>query len=264
MSASSDADRYGHLELELACPTCQSSGLIPWQHLDRVLYCYGCAALFRVEPQGLVELEQTPDERISIKVRSGTSAWHEERAVLSRPVPTSERLRDFAVDLLASQRARWFAICGLLLVIGGLVWQSAGRPALPPTAELPASLDERTTLFAAGVVRRDTNLLIRLTDPSQHRALRIWLAHAKDLPRVSPDDADAIEATLVSKAKTTAGGEQVDARVRLRLPGESKEFVLAQNWIQKGDVWYFRPLVLRSAAQAMPMRSFKKKHSSRG
>ena len=107
MSLVPDAERYADLKLRLACPQCEAEGLIPWQHLDRVLYCHGCERLFRVEPHGLVELEQSSAERISVQVRSSSSEWQDHEAVIDNPPGVAARARWTIGDARAAPCAGW-------------------------------------------------------------------------------------------------------------------------------------------------------------
>ncbi|MBI2824201.1 MAG: hypothetical protein HYX69_05900 [Planctomycetia bacterium] len=248
MCIPSDADRYSAMELALVCPKCASEGLVAWEHLDRRLICRGCWTVYRVEPNGLVEVEQQECERILVAVRTGSSEWRRHEAVIERAPGVADRLRDVGVHILTSWTGRLSLAAVVMLV--GILW-GTGRLSRPPVAvsaaRLPDSLDERATLLAEAVARRDMTLLVQLTDPSQHRALRIWLAHGKDLPKEVPAESPGIESDVVARTKSGAsGGTKV--RVRLRLPPDGEEFVLNEQWVQRAESWYFRPTIVRSPA----------------
>ena len=259
MSSPLDADRYAHLELELACPTCASAGLIPLEHLDRILFCQGCLATFRVDPLGLVELEPPQTEKISVQVRSSSSGWQENSAVIPVIPSISKRLLAWAWEITTSKQLLWGCACGLIVFVVICGREMSYTPSPPPPLELPTELEERATLVADAVARRDTNLLLRVTDPTQHRALRIWLAHGKELPaETSIADAD-IKSELLSTAITTATKDHAEARVRLSMPPDGKEFVLSESWIYRGDTWYFQPIRLRSPRPTTILRTPKQR-----
>ncbi|HEV3136638.1 MAG TPA: hypothetical protein VGZ26_02020, partial [Pirellulales bacterium] len=240
MSTLSDADRYLEMNVELVCPKCGSAGLIPWQRLDRALYCRACSILFRVDANRLVELEESPHERILVQVRSSSSEWRDHQAVIEKATSIAARLRTFAIEIATGTHARWGALCGAILLIVASLATIAREPPLPSPLEIPTRLEERAVLLAEALARRDMKVLIALTDPSQHRALRIWLAHGKDLPEQISDDDQQAPSKVLSMAVTTAAGDSVD--VRVRLPSASKEFVLKERWVQQGAAWYFRPV----------------------
>jgi len=253
MTVTPDADRYSDVRIELACPKCGSAGLIPFEHLDRVLSCSGCLSLFRVEPGGLAEWDEPLAERISVKVRSSSSAWRDHEARIEKAPSVATRLRAGTIAWAMSRPARWVAACGAAILILGSVALSMREPAPPATADFPTSLDERAALFTEALARRDMEILIRLTDPSQHRALRTWLAHGADLPpQTSLDDSrehPRVKSEVLSKARSTAAGDVVDVRVRLNSGALGKPLVLDERWVRQGEQWYFRPVHLRWQAQ---------------
>ncbi len=254
-----DADRYSDLKLELVCPECASAGLIPWQQLDHLLFCRGCSRTFRVEACGLVEVAAPTEERISVQVRTISSEWQAHQAVIHKSPGAARRLRGWAIDLATGPRVFRAAVCATIMVVGLSYALVARRPPPPPPVELPTLLDERAVLLADAVVRRDMAVLTALTDPTQHRALRIWLAHAEGLPR-GVIGADAkVDAKLLSKAKTTAAGDNVDVRVQLRVPPDGRELVLVQRWVQQGETWRFRPVRLRSPQAPANVRATKQR-----
>jgi hypothetical protein len=266
MSTVPDADRYLDMNVELVCPKCGTGGLIPWQRLDRALWCQRCSILFRVEANRLVELEESAHERISVQVRSSSSEWHDHKAVIEKAPSVAARLLAGALEVATHKYAPWAAVLGAILLIVGSLATATRKEARPLPLEMPMLLDERAILLAEALVRRDMEVLILLTDPSQHRALRIWLAHGKDLPRQMSNENEApqIPSEVLSKAKTTAAGDSVDVRVRLCLPPDGKEFVLNERWVQQGTTWYFRPVRLRFAPPRVTSRAEQQRlHSGR-
>ena len=185
MSTPSDADRYADVKLDLNCPKCGSGGLIPLGQLDCMLVCYGCRSRFSLERQGLVEL---PADRLQVQVRSHLSDWKGHEAILqTRSAVFGNWLLDQGINLLASGWGRCALACVAILAVGGSI-ALGGRSAVEkPPLEIPDSLDGRAKLFSEALVRRDMSLLTRLTDPAQHRALRIWLAHGSGIPQPVED-----------------------------------------------------------------------------
>jgi hypothetical protein len=249
MTTLSDADRYSEMNVELVCPKCGSAGLIPWQRLDRALYCRACSLLFRAEANRLVVLEESPREHILVQVRSSSSEWRDHRAVIEKATSIAERLRGWTLEMLTSPRGRWGAACGAILLIAASLATITREQAAPLPMEIPTRLEERALLLAEALTRRDMAVLIVLTDPSQHRALRIWLAHGTDLPKQISDKDSQVPSEVLSKAMTTAAGDS--AEIRVRLPSAGNDFVLKERWVQQGGAWYFRPARLRSPQPPM-------------
>ncbi len=67
-----------------------------------------------------------------------------------------------------------------MVFVGVSVALANRRPPPPPPLEIPDSLAGRAAVFGDALARRDMEVLIRLTDPAQYRALRTWLAHGQD------------------------------------------------------------------------------------
>src|SRR5271169_568342 len=117
MSTTSDPDRYSHLCLELACPKCAATGLIPLKRLDRVLFCYGCHTRFRVKSTELVELCDVEDDRIAVHVRTNSSEWREHEAVIAHEPSVRDRLRACVLGLLTNRRVHWAAACVTIVMV---------------------------------------------------------------------------------------------------------------------------------------------------
>ena len=64
--------------------------------------------------------------------------------------------------------------------------------------------------------RRETDLLVRLTDPAKHRALRIWLAHATGLPK--PPEEVRIRARSESRTNRPTAGRTGPGHRRFERP----------------------------------------------
>jgi hypothetical protein len=245
MGTSSDADRYMGLTLNLSCPKCGSGGLIPLEQLDRMLFCHGCQSRFGVEPQGLVELDQ---DRFQVHVRSHLSDWEGHEAILqSRPAVFGAWLLDGATDFLRHGWPRWMLACVMILAIGGSIALGGRAPIKNPPLEIPDSLDGRVKMFTEALARRNMEVMIRLTDPAQYRALRIWLAHGSRIPKPVEDKEIDLRAQIVSTTPTGAAGDRADVRVQLS-PTPGNRLTLDQRWAQRGSAWYFQPVRLQSAS----------------
>lgn len=249
MLVPSDVDRYSDMRLKLACLNCGSSGMIPWNQLDRVLYCRRCGRLYRVEANGLVELEESQRERFTVRVRSNSSEWHDHEAIVERRLSIDERFWQVARALTQNRIMQLLATCVMaLLIITGTTTISPVTP--PPAVQLPAALDERALLFAQALVARDMKTMISLTESSEHRALRIWLAHGSDAPPEFAGAVRGIRWKITSRSETgDAGGPRL-VRVRFTLQGQ--EFILEQRWVKKNNQWYFRPIRMRPTLAARP------------
>lgn len=247
MALKSDSDRYlsKPQSLRLVCTKCGSSGLIPLPQLDRAVFCATCRICYRVERNGLHPVAPSMKERIEVAVRTNSSAWRQHHAVLYKRPNRSARLKQLALGFLLQGRARWIVGLGLLGSLVLTLWFS-GAPN-PPAAEadpLPASLADRAQLLTVALARRDKTMVASLTDPTMFRAMRIWLAGAKDLPAQVPAEA-TIDSTIVS---TTADAKQVENAVvvvRLTVAGGTP-CELRQQWSKSEGTWYFKPPKLRS------------------
>jgi len=88
--------------------------------------------------------------------------------------------------------------------------------------------------------------LIGLTDPAQHRTLRIWLAHGSGLPAPAADGTP-VDAALV-KVDANAG-DAAHAKVCTQLSqAGTAPLIIRHDWAESGGAWYFKPPKLRSAA----------------
>ena len=163
--------------------------------------------------------------------------------------------------------ARALALLVTVLSLAGVSVALAGRKPPPPVPlEIPDSLEGRAAMFTAAVARRDMQVMIRLTDPAQYRALRTWLAHGQGQPAQTPDavaDSDAAlspkalgsaepgpPAEILATTLTGAAGDAAQLRVRLPASAQNPELVLDEQWVRRGESWYFEPERLRSAAAA--------------
>ncbi|HTU24159.1 MAG TPA: hypothetical protein VMF30_02100 [Pirellulales bacterium] len=256
MRTQPDADRYSDLRLELACPKCQSGGLIPLEQLDQMLFCRGCQTRFCVEPQGLVEL---PEDRVGVQVRTHSSDWEPHQVILtSRSKMVGGWLLDRTVLFLTQGRLRWAVGVVLLAAIIAVVTIGGRSPAEPAPLVLPDSLEERAQVFTEALVRRDMPLMIRLTDPAQHRALRIWLAHGSQLPKPVEDRDVKVDTKVVQTVLADPKSEKATLRVQVLSAG-GKPMAIEQAWAQNAAGWYFQPVRLRSPPVAKgPVRAYTK------
>ena len=243
MNDQTDADRYADVKLNLTCPRCGSTGLVSLEQLDRMLFCFGCQQRYRVERQGLVEMS---GNRVQVQVRTHLSDWQGHEAILeSRSAAVGTWLVDRLIGFLTGGRARWAALALGVLAIGAWIAVANRAPVEKPPLEIPTALNLRAEMFSQALARRDMEVLIRLTDPAQHRALRIWLAHGSDVPGQVADAEPELPAKVVS-TKTSPTGDRADLRVELSAGG--KPILLDQQWVQRaGGGWYFQPIRVRSA-----------------
>ena len=257
MSETGDATKQPTLRLH--CPKCQGAGLIPWAKLDRTMVCSGCQSWFRIENSALRELPPPTADRYRVQVRTHCSGWEEHRAVVVRPKSAQERIRETLVDFASHGTARW-ALAGALSAMLLAFW--AMRPgdsaAAPRLVEVPADLEGRAVCLLESVARRDNERMFLLTDGNFHRAMRIWLANAKDLPTASPTD-ESLDAKVVDvrlKTEKTRGEQHETAQVQARLTSAGgKTQTLDQRWVKLAGGWAFQPPVLRSSAPAPPRQS---------
>jgi hypothetical protein len=201
----------------------------------------------------MVELEETPEERLSVEVRGISSGWTRHVAVVDRPLRVGQQIQQSAISLTSSKFVRWAVVVTTTLWIVGIAMLVRREAPVVERTELPTGLDDRAVLFADALVRRDMDVLTRLTDPAEHRAMRIWVAHGKDLPQQASAGDQPIKPELVLKNMTTPKGDDATIKVRLRLPPSANEFVLNEHRSQRGDTWYFRPVRVRSPRMVPPM-----------
>jgi hypothetical protein len=259
-----DADRYLHLDLELACPQCGADGLIPWQQLDRVLFCTGCNIHYRVEPGRLVVLAAPQETRVQVQVRTNSSQWKGDLVRIAHPLTAGERLRDWAVDFLLQGRARWVvASAALLLFVVGIA-MTGGKPARTPETEIPLELEPRALLLAEAAARHDLGVLVRLTEPGEYRALRIWLAHSAEFPAPAADEKPPeVTARLISNSLANDRGDRAVVRVCVSRGTGVQDVMLDEQWVQRGKQWYFQPVRLRAQVATTGARGAYKKASRR-
>jgi hypothetical protein len=50
----------------------------------------------------------------------------------------------------------------------------------------------------------------------------------------------------VHTEKANSAGDDVNVRMRIRLPHDGQELLLDERWVLMGEVWYFRPIRVRS------------------
>jgi hypothetical protein len=251
MAIESDADRYADVKLNLACPKCGSEGLIPLDGLDHMLYCHGCQSRFALERQGLVEI---PDHHFHVQVRSHLSDWAGHHAVLDRRSEIfGHWMVDRVVGFFIEGRLRWFAMAGaILLTVAGIAIGNRAPTQKAPLV-IPDSLPGRAQLFTQALAKRDMELMIRLTDSRQHRAMRIWFAHLTDIPESTDDELEDVKVEVISTVPS-ASGDRADLRLQVTSPG-GKPIVVDEQWAQKVTGWCFQPV--RWRAQAPPKGSVK-------
>ena len=181
-----------------------------------------------------------------MQVRTHLSEWQGHEAILtSRWSGLGGRLLEWLIDFLTRGAARWAALVVSLLAVGAWIAIGNRGPEQKPPLEIPDLLAPRAEMFSQALARRNMGVMIRLTDPAQHRALRIWLAHGADLPRQIDDDQTDLAANVIDTKVNPAGDR---AELRIQLAQDGRAVVLDQQWAQRtGGAWYFQPVRLRSA-----------------
>jgi hypothetical protein len=246
MKALSDADRYADVKLDLSCPKCGSGGLIPLKQLNRVLYCYGCRSRFGVERQGLVE---RPQDRIQVHVRTHSSDWKGHEAIIqNRSAVFRNWLWERGSDFFSRGWGRWALATTLVLMISGSIALGRRGGAEKRPLDVPDSLEGRAKMFTEAVARRNMEVMIRLTNPAQHRALRIWLAHDSALPQPVEDPEVDLNAKILQSTPSPQGN-RANLRVQIS-PAAGKLLALNEQWTQQRSVWYFEPVRWRSPTPA--------------
>ncbi len=148
--------------------------------------------------------------------------------------------------------------CVVILAVGGATAIGGRAPIKNPPLEIPDSLDGRVTMFTEALAHRNMEVMIRLTDPAQHRALRIWLAHGSGIPKAVDDKGIALGAKVVRSNPTGAAGDRADVRVQLSLTPANR-LTLDQQWAKCGSAWYFQPVRFRSHSVAKgPVQPYSK------
>jgi hypothetical protein len=245
-------DRTKSPTLRLHCPKCKSAGLIPWEKLDRTVVCGGCQSWYRIENTQLRELPPPTEDRYRVQVRTNSSAWQEHRAVVVRPKAFAKRASEALLEFASYGKTRWILAGATLSLLAFLVLRTDETVSRPAAVTVPVDLEDRAACLIESVARRDTDRLVLMTDPSLHRALRIWLGRGKDLPERIADE--TLETPLkgevlkVESKPVQNAGERVETATiqsRLKLP-DGKTFVLDQHWVKLAGGWAFRPPVLRN------------------
>jgi hypothetical protein len=162
--------------------------------------------------------------------------------ILERP-SFGKRLRGVALDFVSMGWGRWVVAASLTLIVVAAIFSGASAPASTAPPPFPASLEERAALWTTALARRDMATLTGLTDPSQHRALRIWLAHGSGLP--TPSDAAApVEVALVKVDAKPSDAARVRVSAKLSQSGGTP-LMMHADWLEVGGAWYFQPPKLR-------------------
>ncbi len=149
------------------------------------------------------------------------------------------------------------------MLVGVSVAVAGRKPAPPTPLEIPDSLEGRAAMFSDALTRRDMEVLIRLTDPAQYRALRTWLAHGLPEP-AQATDAKATDtgpkSEILGTVVTSSAGDLANVRVRLPAAAGGQELLLDEQWARRGEAWYFQPERLRSVSPSShgPVRPYVK------
>ncbi len=181
---------------------------ISWKRLDRRFQCRRCRKVFYVDGQGRFSEVKKNDPR-----------------------PRRNRLYR---RLLTASAA---LAVGAVFIAWHVLWQ---RNSLPPP--LPQDLEARGQLWGKAWISEDRYLMRRLTDPVSDRALFTWVRrhpppHLADEPQKKSGGPDAaIEAHVARSAAHAAV-----LVIRINAPSLKKPVEVRQNWVERGEGWYFVP-----------------------
>lgn len=213
------ADRGHRAEIEpscnlnLVCPSCGAPCGIRWDRLrpGRILTCPQCKRNCTVRPYGDGELTPLSKDRDGHWTVKGSR--------------TVGRLKTFA---------RWGAI-GVMSIALAFAVQSAFRGSSPAEVQTPVELEPRARLFGEAWLRKDYQVIRRLTDPGQGPLLFAW-HRAHPAPEI--DDSVVIEVRMIEESPTAV-------KLSLSFVGspEGGETPLELNlhWREENGEWFFVP-----------------------
>jgi hypothetical protein len=264
-------------QLKLACPRCGQGVLVPWERLDRRVFCRRCRQWYRLDRGGLSEVP-APGEPLDMAVRSGFSAWWRHQVLWSRVRQSAGGDRRPWAGRLASLGAspRRLAL-GLAIVVAAFGAAAAVRhwhaQAEPPQAALPGALPERAAWWSEAWLRQDVERMLRMVEPSLDRELRRWLAQNPPPAHFDPTQTGAAEVAVVAirqvERGSPAAGPMLATRTSRQFPdltpdqvaevtvrfmldlGEGRQQTIAQKqlWLCRGGVWYYAPRFLPGATR---------------
>ena len=127
----------------------------------------------------------------------------------------------------------------LALFLGGWYgWRALRANDLPP---LPLELPVRAEMLTKAWFSGDTNLMRRLTLPSQGQKLRRWLNDHRS--PLAPEDLNSTRAEQQTRVEVQILKEKGDgAQLQVRVSNPLSSPVEAQQyWVKEGDTWFFLP-----------------------
>jgi ribosomal protein S27AE len=265
-------------QLKLACPRCGQGVLVPWERLDRRVFCRRCRQWYRLDRGGLSEVP-APGEPLDMAVRSGFSAWWRHQVLWSRVRQSAGGGRRPWASRLASLGASpRRAALGLAIVVAACGAATAVRhwhgQAEPPQAALPEALPERAAWWSEAWLRQDVERMLRMVEPSLDRDLRRWLAQnpppaqfdstqhgaaevavvaiRRQGPRGSPAAGPMFGPRALWQVPDLAPDQVAEVTVRLLLDlGDGRQQTISQKqlWLCRGGVWYYAPRFLPGATR---------------
>lgn len=260
-STRENAQPYWHLTLQ--CPHCGSTGVMPWDRLDRMFSCRACATWYRMDGVGRLVKTDPPAPAAKVAVRSAFSDWSEHQLAQRRGWRWKFTKRGGLGWVVAPVEwllaTTWPARAALACVLVGLLasacWLSNRSTAAPATlGPLPDKLEDRAQLLAASWIRRDAATMRRLTLPENGRELQHWSARSLRPSAVAGTDPTDLTFGVVSVVKQ-ADRKSAIATVRIAsrqasASAQPAEFVQRQLWNERGGVWYFSPRDVQSQQPA--------------
>ena len=197
-------------QITIYCPSCQSPSTIRWDRLQpgKVLACRNCGDGFTSRPDGtLMSVEKGSDGKWRMQNRR-EPRWFESRRVAGS------------------------AATALLICIATFV---AMRPAKVVQQELPEDLETRVQVFAEAWLKKDYQIIRRLTHPSHGPQLFAW--HKKN---PAPDSKQKVKIN-VEVVKDVPPVAMLVVRFDGLKPPESPSRELFLNWKEQNGEWLFLP-----------------------
>ena len=227
--------------LPMICLNCGAKGAVPRDRLHGLLHCRGCGAFFRLEGcGGLVEVSPPalPPAKLRVAVRSCTSSWEAHDI----PDPSQRATRPASLALTRGWGWRSITLAILTLLVLGVLAVAWARRSPPGQPELPRDLEARAKLWGEAWLKRDTSLLVRLTDPTEDRALRRWLAKT---PAPDWGTQEGVRGGVTSDITIKPlPGQKAEVTIRIGRLDESNGqsgLMIPQLWAEKQGVWFFIP-----------------------
>lgn len=225
-------------ELLVHCPGCRRKGQVPWDRLDRYLYCRNCAAWYRLTRTGVMQHVPDGPPEIQVEVRTHVSAWTKKRIPIASAKSWWLLLWGRAKQVPPHIWVGWCAGCAVLLLLAALTNWAPESPPSELAAALPKALDERARLLTDAWLKGDIGALLPLVEPARDRELRRWLAR-QPLPNPPPD----LKTQPLQVAIRAQEQDRAVVVSSLKPPeGAGKPtHLLSTRWLRRGEHWYFVP-----------------------